>query len=109
MFVLVNHNGGKWLDNSNVFVPKVRSDCDFHGFGTNGVKIYNVVTNEPILLFELQQEKGLVELSRLFHNQKDPKSNGQGMDFSNSIIDHNGEELYAVNYEKSQRFCLFRN
>ncbi|SOE20524.1 Por secretion system C-terminal sorting domain-containing protein [Spirosomataceae bacterium TFI 002] len=93
-------NGGQWADNSVVFAPKTQSECDFHGFGSNGGEIFNVIADHPIELFKFSISGQQLSGTRLYELAKDPKSYDEGMqgsDFRHSLIAHNGEEMYAGN------------
>jgi len=79
-------NGGPWLDNSQVYAPKVDEAVDFHGIASNGSPI-QLVKHKELLLFTFQiPEVNDQKAIRLFENKIDPSSSASGMgggDFKN--------------------------
>ncbi|KAB7726503.1 hypothetical protein F5984_24625 [Rudanella paleaurantiibacter] len=87
---------GRWTDYSSVFAPAAAPGLDFHGVNSIG-RILDVQADVPLLLFAFRLPGGYIEGVRLYANGRDPRSAQAGMgggDFSNTLQDHRGIELF---------------
>ncbi|WP_238808491.1 hypothetical protein [Emticicia aquatica] len=96
-----NVSNGNWVEKSKASSPEVDCKRDYIGLWLVDGK-YDFIANEETLLFEFSlNKKVLIDEVRLFENKEDPKASELGMksiDFSNLLIDEDGNHLYKFNY-----------
>lgn len=112
-FTITSVAAGGWTDNSQVYSVQ---GSDFHGVGSNGLKV-DLVANQETLLFTFLLPGGAcVPGLRLFVNGSDPDSSVPGMaggDFSNTMYSANdllgGTNIYQLNYANTGTVCTLCN
>lgn len=100
---------GGWVDNSQVYGVL---GADFHGVGSNGVKVDLTKDVETLLFTFVLPGGACVPGLRLFVNGSDPDSSAPGMmggDFSNTMYSANdilgANNLYIQNYANTGTVC----